>query len=186
MMIRTFMYLSLFFGFCSLALTSSAWAQASRILVVDLEKLYETSKFGRSIRDDFNSKNQIFNEENKVILQSLKDEEIKLTKDRSSLSQEVFALAAAAFDVKVQEIRINRLEKIRLVEERFKLLKPIFLQRIDPFFDLVMREFKATAILQKNLVVRSSQKIDITNLLIERVDQAFLGDGGLLKIDPKN
>ena len=153
-----------------------AAAQSSGILVVDLERAYKTSRFGESMRDAFNSENQSFNEENKVILNRLKDEEIQLTADRTNLSPDKFAVAADAFDTRVQEIRKIRLEQIRLVEERFKMLKPMFFRRVDSFFDVIMREFDATAILEKSSVVRSNQNIDITDLLIERVDQAFLAN----------
>ncbi|MDO7738002.1 MAG: OmpH family outer membrane protein, partial [Planktomarina temperata] len=91
-----------------------------------------------------------------------------------TLSAEEFAAAAAAFDAKVQEIRSARLEKIRQVDEQFKNLKPLFFSRIEPFFDLVMREFNATVILEKRSVLRSIEGIDITDLLVERVDDAFL------------
>jgi hypothetical protein len=37
-----------------------------------------------------------------------------------------------------------------------------------------MREFKATVILEKSSVLRSIEGIDITDLLVERVDEAFL------------
>jgi hypothetical protein len=60
------------------------------------------------------------------------------------------------------------------VDEEFKNLKPLFFQRIEPFFDQVMREFKATVILEKSSVLRSLEDIDITDLLVERVDEAFL------------
>ena len=160
-----------------------AAAQSSGILVVDLERAYKTSRFGESMRDAFNSENQSFNEENKVILNRLKDEEIQLTADRTNLSQEEFAVAADAFDMKVQEIRKTRLEKIRLVEESFNLLKPMFFRRVDSFFDELMLEFNATAILEKNSVVRSNDAIDITNLLVERVDQAFLVDQNIKETD---
>ena len=158
-------------------------AQTSVILVIDLERAYKTSRFGESMRDAFNSENQSFNEENKVILNLLKDEEIQLTADRTNLSQEEFAIAADAFDIKVQEIRKTRLEKIRLVEERFNLLKPMFFRRVDSFFDELMLEFNATAILEKNYVVRSTDAIDITNLLVERVDQAFGVDQNIKETD---
>ena len=142
------------------AFSQPVTAQSSVILVIDLERVYKTSKFGQSLRDTFNFENQAFNEENKVILNRLKDEEIQLT----------------AVDTKVQEIRKTRLEQIRVVEERFKMLKPMFFRRVDSFFDVIMREFDATAILEKSSVVRSNQNIDITDLLIERVDQAFLAN----------
>jgi hypothetical protein len=37
-----------------------------------------------------------------------------------------------------------------------------------------MREFNATVILEKRSVLRSIEGIDITDLLVERVDDAYL------------
>ena len=149
-------------------------AQETTILLVDLDRAYETSLFGKSMRAQFRLDNQALAAENAVILNALKDEELQLTEERAALSAEEFAAAAAAFDEKVQEIRNARLEKIRQVDEQFKTLKPLFFQRIEPFFDLVMREFNATVILEKSSVLRSIEGIDITDLLVERVDEAFL------------
>ena len=149
-------------------------AQERSILVVDLDRAYESSLFGKSMRAQFRQNNQALAAENAVILNALKDEELQLTEDRAALSAEEFAAAAAAFDEKVQKIRNARLEKIRQVDEQFKKLKPLFFQRIEPFFDLVMREFEATVILEKSSVLRSIEGIDITDLLVERVDDVFL------------
>ena len=176
----------LFLSCIWLALPLPVSAQASGILVVDLDRTYETSKFGLSMRDEFNIDNQLVTEENVTILNALKEEELQLTEDRTTLSPEDFAIAAANFDTKVQEIRRLRLQKIRQVDERFKRLKLFFFQRIDPFFDVVMREFNATAILEKGSVVRSIEAIDITDLLVERVDQAFLASSENTGSDPKN
>jgi Skp family chaperone for outer membrane proteins len=106
----------------------------------------------------------------------LKDEELQLTEDRANLSAEELAAAAAAFDAKVQKIRSARLEKIRQVDEQFKGLKPQFFKRIEPFFDLIMQQFNATVILEKSSILRSIEGIDITELLVERVDEAYLAD----------
>ena len=176
----------LFLSCIWLALPLPVLAQASGILVVDLDRAYEISKFGLSLRDSFNIDNQLVSDENVTILNALKEEEIQLTEDRTTLSSEDFAIAAANFDTKVQEIRRLRLQKIRQVDERFKRLKLFFFQRIDPFFDVVMREFNATAILEKGSVVRSIEAIDITDLLVERVDQAFLASSENTGSNPKN
>ena len=143
----------LFLSCISLAFPLPVLPQTSGILVVDLDRAYETSKFGLSIRDAFNIDNQLVTDENVTILNALKEEELQLTEDRTTLSSEDFAIAAANFDTKVQEIRRLRLQKIRQVDERFKRLKLFFFQRIDPFFDVVMREFNATAILEKGSVL---------------------------------
>ena len=176
----------LFLSCIWLALPLPVLAQASGILVVDLDRAYEVSKFGLSMRDAFNIDNQLVTDENVTILNALKEEELQLTEDRTTLSPEDFAIAAANFDTKVQEIRRLRLQKIRQVDERFKRLKLLFFQRIDPFFDVMMRDFNATAILEKGSVVRSIDAADITDLLVERVDQAFLASSENMGSDPKN
>ena len=151
-------------------------AQSSGILVVDLGRAYDSSKFAQAMRDAFNQKNQSLNEENTNILNALKKEELQLTEDRATLSPELFAIAAEAFDVKVQGIRKARLQKLRLVEDQFNRLRINFFQRINPFFDEVMLEFNAAAILEKKSIVRSIDALDITDLLVQRVDQAFLAN----------
>ena len=151
-------------------------AQERSILVVDLDRAYEISIYGKSMREQFRKDNQDVAAENTLILNSLKDEELQLTEDRANLSAEEFAAAAAAFDAKVQKIRSARLEKIRQVDEQFKGLKPQFFKRIEPFFDLIMQQFNATVILEKSSILRSIEGIDITELLVERVDEAYLAD----------
>ena len=151
-------------------------AQETSILVVDLDRAYEISIYGKSMREQFRKDNQDVAAENTLILNALKDEELQLTEDRANLSAEEFAAAAAAFDAKVQKIRSARLEKIRQVDEQFKGLKPQFFKRIEPFFDLIMQQFNATVILEKSSILRGIEGIDITELLVERVDEAYLAD----------
>ena len=151
-------------------------AQETFILVVDLDRAYETSLFGKSMRAQFREDNQDVAAENALILNALKDEELQLTEDRVTLSAEEFAAAAAAFDAKVKEIRGARLEKIRQVDEQFKNLKPLFFKLIEPFFDLIMQQFNATVILEKSSILRSIEGIDITDLLVERVDDVYLAN----------
>ena len=126
------------FSFIWVAFAQPVNAESSGVLVVDLERAYKVSKFGKAMRDTFNIENKSFNQENKIILNSLKEEEIQLTEDRTILSPEEFSVAAKAFDIKVQKIRKTRLDQIRVVEENFKLLKPFFFRRIDRFFDIIM------------------------------------------------
>lgn len=151
-------------------------AQETSILVVDLDRAYEISIFGKSMREQFRKDNQDVAAENTLILNALKDEELQLTEDRATLSAEDFSAAAAAFDAKVQKIRSARLEKIRQVDEQFKGLKPQFFKRIEPFFDLIMQQFNATVILEKSSILRSIEGIDITELLVERVDEDYLAE----------
>ena len=159
-------------------LTNTALAGSNGILIVDLDRAYNLSKFGQLIRKNFQLENQSFNKENSTILESLKEEEIKLTKDRESLSPEDFAKAAEAFDTRAVAIRAVRLEKIRIVDERFQGLKPLFFDRIRPIIVKIMREYDASVILEKNSVVWSLASIDITNVIVERVDKAFMKTSG--------
>ena len=155
-------------------LTNMALAGSKGILVVDLDRAYNSSKFGKLIRKKFEVENKTFNQENDAILDSLKREELKLTKDRETLSPEKFSKAAEAFDKKAVAIRAVRLEKIMLVEKNFKELKPKFFNQIRPIIEKIMREYDASIILEKNSVIWSLASIDITNLIVERVDEAFI------------
>ena len=168
----------LIFTIVCLLLTNVALAGQNGILIVDLDRAYNSSKFGQSIRKDFQLNNESFNKENSTILESLKEEEIKLTKDRESLSPEDFAKAAVAFDTRAVAIRAVRLEKIRIVNERFQRLKPLFFERIRPIILKIMREHDASVILEKNSVVWSLASIDITSVIVERVDKAFMKTSG--------
>ena len=76
-------------------------AEPVGILVIDLDRAYNSSKYGQSIRKNFEIENRSFNKENDTILKLLKAEEIKLTEDRKKLSPEDFAKAAEIFDKKV-------------------------------------------------------------------------------------
>ena len=158
--------------------TNMALAGSNGILVVDLDRAYQSSKFGKSIRKNFGLENQSFNEENDAILESLKQEEIKLTEERQNLSPEEFSKAAEAFDKKAVAIRAVRLEKIRLVDKKFQELKPLFYNQIRPIIEKIMREYDASIILEKNTVIWSLASIDITSLIVERVDQAFMNAKG--------
>lgn len=148
-------------------------AEPVGILVIDLDRAYNSSKYGQSIRKNFEIENRSFNKENDTILKLLKAEEIKLTEDRKKLSPEDFAKAADVFDKKAVAIRARRLEQIALVNERFKGLKPIFFKKIQPIIKDIMREYNASIILEKNSVVWSLASIDVTNKIVERVDEAF-------------
>lgn len=166
--------------------TNMALAGSNGILVVDLDRAYKSSKFGKLIRKNFELENQSFNEENDAILDSLKREEIKLTKERASLSPENFSKAAKAFDKKAVAIRAVRLEKIRLVDKKFQELKPLFYNQIRPIIEKIMREYDASIILEKNSVIWSLASIDITSLIVERVDKAFMDANGSQESELEN
>lgn len=158
--------------------TNMALAGSNSVLVIDLDRAYKSSKLGQSIRKNFEIENQSFNEENNIILESLKKEEIKLTEDRESLSPEDFAKAAEAFDAKAVAIRSVRLEKIRIVDQDFQGLKPLFFRKIKPIIEKIMREYDASVILEKNSVIWGLASIDITSVIVERVDKAFMNADG--------
>jgi Skp family chaperone for outer membrane proteins len=49
-----------------------------------------------------------------------------------------------------------------------------------------MSEYNASIILEKNSVIWSLVSIDITNLIVERVDEAFMDANGSQASEPKN
>jgi Skp family chaperone for outer membrane proteins len=65
-------------------------------------------------------------------------------------------------------------------------LKPLFFNQIRPIIKKIMSEYDASIILEKNSVIWSLVSIDITNLIVERVDEAFMDANGSQASEPKN
>ena len=79
-------------------------AQEASILVVDLDRAYETSLFGKSMRAQFREDNQDVAAENTLLLNALKDEELQLTEDRATLSDSRVAMREFLSSIEVQAL----------------------------------------------------------------------------------
>ncbi len=137
----------------------------SPILVIDSERLFTDSAFGRRVSATLEAERT-----------RLEAEELALTEKRPSLTAEEFRALADAFDAKVQNLREEREAAQQQFVQKLEAERQAFFQEVVPILFTLGQELGAVAILDHRVVVLPLADIDVTALAIERVD-GVLGGG---------
>ena len=158
----------------SIMIATNASAQAGGVVVIQSEVVYRKSEYGQSLIAALTEERQSLDDENLAILRELEAEERMLTEARETMSSDDFAIAAEEFDRKVQRSREIQLSKIRAADLKRSKQINIFFKRISPIVQSVLVEYGAAIVFEKRNALVSLDSADITNIVIKRVDRAFL------------
>ena len=158
----------------SIMIATNASAQAGGVVVIQSEVGYRKSEYGQSLIAALTEERQLLDDENLAILRELEMEEGMLTEARESMSSDDFAVAAQEFDQKVQRSREIQLSKIRAADLKRSKQINIFFKRVSPIVQSVLVEYGAAIVFEKRNALVSLDSADITNIVIKRVDRAFL------------
>lgn len=145
-------------------------ATADAVLILDQERLFAESDFGRASLDRERAASLALDTENRQIEDALIVEEQDLTTRRATLPADEFARLAAAFDTKVERIRSEQGAKLRDLARIREEDRKAFLRAIVPVLGELMGEKGAVAILEKSSVILSRTASDITDVAISRVN----------------
>ena len=166
--------------------TSSApqTAQAARdvaafqvdFLLIDQDRLYTESAFGRRVVAELEAESLALATENRRIENALIAEEQRITDQRATLSADEFRALADEFDARVTGIRAAQDRKARSLTSRDDEERRRFLNAALPALGAVMQRYGALALLDRRSVFLSSDQIDVTDEAIAAVDAA-VGDG---------
>ncbi len=148
----------------------------SPILVIDSERLFTDSAFGRRVSATLEAERTRLEAETRAIEAALEAEELALTEKRPSLTAEEFRALADAFDAKVQNLREEREAAQQQFVQKLEAERQAFFQEVGPILFTLGQELGAVAILDHRVVVLPLADIDVTALAIERVD-GVLGGG---------
>ncbi|MFG5382394.1 OmpH family outer membrane protein [Yoonia sp. R2-816] len=161
-----------------LALSGAAQAQGAspQVLIIDSERLYEDTLYGRRLDAELASLMMEFQAENDRIAATLREEELSLTERRPGMTREAFQAEAAAFDAKVQEVRRARDAKNLELQAVNRSARATFESRVQNIVADVMIERGAALVMEQDNVVMSIRAVNITDDVIVRID-AQLGDG---------
>lgn len=156
----------------------------SPILIVDRERLFTDSSFGQSILATLNQAGAQLEAETRVIVTDLEAEELNLSALRSTLPADEFRALAEAFDIKVQQLRLERsaAEEQHLLE--IETARVTFLEKINPILASLMQEAGAFVLMERRSVVLSANSIEVTARAIARIDVVFAA-GTLLETTPE-
>ncbi|MFK7875061.1 MAG: OmpH family outer membrane protein [Paracoccaceae bacterium] len=169
----------------SVAQTQGGASIQSPVLVVESDRLYLDSAFGRRISAEIKAENDALESENRQIEAELEAEEQDLTERRKSLDPETFRDLADAFDTKVRTVRRTQDAKARAIARKLDQSRGLFLQSAAPVLDVMMREAGAAVIFERRSVFLVRNAVDITRDAVARIDLE-IGDGRDLATGRRN
>ena len=156
----------------------------SPVLVLDFERLYAASAFGRRVAQDIETRGEALAAENRRIEAELTAEERDLTDRRAALPPDDFRALATAFDEKVQRLRDEQDAKTRALGQAGETARRQFFAAAQPVLQGLMAEAGAAVILERRAVLVAADAVDVTDAAVARVDDA-IGDGAALpEADP--
>ena len=143
------------------------------ILVVDRERLFTNSAFGRASIAREEEAARALETENSRIQAELVAEEQELTILRKTLSAEEFSKRAEAFDQKVERIRAEQDAKARDLTKARDEDGKAFLVAVAPVLEKILTRSGAMVLLDKGVVILAETSIDVTDEAIAEVDQVL-------------
>lgn len=145
----------------------------SPILIVDRERLFLESAYGKQIAALLEEERIRLETETRLIEADLEVEELALTEARPGLSNEEFRARANVFDARVQALRLERdAAQDRLINE-IERARQAFLLQVNPILARLMLEQNAVILMDRRAVLLSAASVDITAVAIQRIDQTF-------------
>ena len=151
-------------------------ATAPPVLIIDRDRLFAESGFGRRVVEEIEARSVELAAENRAIEAELIAEERDLTERRPELAPAEFRELADAFDEKVQRLRAEQDAKAAALVQLRDGERQAFIDLIGPVLADMLRETGAQVVLERRAVFAASERIDVTDEVITRID-ATVGDG---------
>ena len=166
----------LVWGLLSVPAAAQPLSGSPQVLIIDSERLYFETLYGRRLARDLAQRAAEVQAENDRIVQTLTEEERSLTQRRPSMTPEAFRAEADAFDEKVQEVRRARDAKNSELQAASARARAEFEERVQSVIVDVMLDRGALMVMDQRNVILSVRAANITDDVIVRIDAA-LGDG---------
>lgn len=151
----------------------------SAILVVDPNRLFQQSAFGKRVIANIEAESEALAEENRRIEGELAAEEKTLTEARPGMAPEAFREKADAFDAKVRQFRSEQEAKAVALGQKRDTAERRFLSVARPVLEELMVDANALVMLDTRAVLLSTGVVDVTEEAARRIDLA-IGDGRAL------
>lgn len=155
----------------------------SAILVIDPNRLFLQSAFGKRVIADIEQEGDTLAEENRRIEGELAEEEKALTEARKGMAPDEFRKQADAFDAKVRQIRSEQEAKAVALVQKRETAERQFLSVARPVLEELMLEARASVMLDTRAVLLSTGVVDVTSEAVRRLDE-MIGDGKNLGATP--
>ncbi len=154
------------------------------ILTIDQDRLFAESQFGKESIARLQGGEAALVAENLRIEAGLEAEERDLTARRATLPADEFRALADAFDIKVEGVRAAQRTKYTDLTAGHEDDKRRFLEAAVPIIGQLMQERGAVAVMEKDTIFLSLQRIEITDLAIQRINAAIGNGAGVPDTPP--
>ncbi|QRZ12247.1 OmpH family outer membrane protein [Paracoccus methylovorus] len=141
------------------------------VLTLDQDALYLRSQWGQRVQDDLELRGREIAAENDRMANQFTAEEQELTSLRQTLPPDEFRKRADEFDKRVVEVRRERDAAARTLQSDADEERQAFFHATLPVLAALMRERGAVVVLDQRAIFVASQSIDVTDVLIERIDR---------------
>lgn len=152
------------------AAAPSGAAPAARILIVDLRRAIAGSKVGQSIQTQVNGLKQ-------QAQSQLNSEAEGLKRERAQIEQQGAILAANVKAQKVKDFQTRAMVFEKKVQERGGLIQGGMLkanqqveEALGPILQGIMQERQATVLLDRGTVIIAPPGLDVTGIVVQRLD----------------
>jgi Skp family chaperone for outer membrane proteins len=169
-------WLRAFLVWVLLAAPVAAQDADSPILIIDRERVFASTDYGRRLAAELAAQAEAVQAENERIVQTLTEEERSLTLRRPDMTAQEFRTEATAFDLKAQEVRRARDAKTVELQLATAEARTQFEERVQNIIGSILIERGASMIVEQRFVFLSVRSANITDDAIARID-AELGDG---------
>lgn len=146
------------------------------ILTVDQDALFARSAWGLRVQAELEEEGRKIAAENERMANQLAAEEAELTERRKELEPAEFRRLAEAFDIRATNVRRERAQVVQEVNARAEADRDAFYHAAVPIMGDLMISRGAVAVLDQRTILVSLDAIDITDDLIELLDET-LSDG---------
>ena len=154
----------------------------SSVLVLSQDDLFKKSAPGQALLKVFEKKQSKLFSEASEIEQDFILEEKKLTEQRLILTPDDFQILADAFDQKVEKMRKYRTNKDKKLQQDFIKWRKNFVQIVLPIVRELMSQYEASVVIDTiNRGLIYDQKVDITDIIINRLNEKFLSNPSILE-----
>lgn len=163
--------------------TGAGVTAAPTILILDQDRLYAESLYGKALESQSADAVARLAAENRQIEADLTAEEKVLTERRATLAAADFKPLAEAFDAKVEKLRAEQEAKTKALQDARDAGRKRFFQAAAPILAEVMRQRGALAILNKAAVILSFDSVDVTDAALQAIDTELGAGPGLVPDD---
>ncbi len=152
------------------AAPSTGVAPVARILIVDLRRAVTTSKVGQSIQEQVNKLKSQAQAELKGEAAALRKEKAALEQQAAILAPAVKAKKAKAFEARVASFQKKLNERGQLIQGGMLKANQKVEDALGPILRGIMQERHASVMLDRTSVLIAPPGLDVTAVVIQRLD----------------